>query len=238
MKYDRINLFLPTYKRVGNGKLPRLLNSCINLLSRAENLCITFLVNVDDTETREYLDKLVVPVLWEVLYTERKTPHLGKMYNQIYEQTRFKDGGTLVSMVGDDMEWQTSGYDLAILNAINRVGGMGLVYCNDAFVQGSKMCVNLFTTRKYVEATKHPFMCELFAAYFIDTVWMKVARKTKTAIYLKDVILKHRHHSANPKHTDITSQRLKKEQVSFGQGYKMVDQYVSGIVKELKKTIR
>lgn len=237
MKYKKINLFLPTYKRVENGKLPRFLNSCINKVSMGENICITFLVNVDDKETRNYLSTLVIPVLWEVLYVERKTPHLGKMYNQIYEQTRFKDSETLVSMVGDDMEWETSGYDLAILNAINKVNGMGLVYCNDAYVQGSKLCVNLFTSRKFVETTKHPFMCELFAAYFIDTVWMKVARKTKTAIYLKDVILKHHHCSKNPKNADITSQRLKKEQFSFTKGYKMVDEYIAGIVKELNRKL-
>ena len=137
-------------------------------------------------------------------------------------------------MVGDDMEWRTSGYDLKILSAINRVNGYGLVYCNDDFVQGGKLCVNLFTTRKFVEITGKPFMCELFAAYYIDTVWMEVAKKTKTAIYLGDVILKHHHYTANPKRADQTSIRLKKEMIDFRKGYQLVNKYVNTIVKNIK----
>ncbi len=108
----------------------------------------------------------------------------------------FKDGGTIVSMVADDMEWRTSGFDLAILDMINKIKGIGIVYCNDDYIQGKKLCVNLFTTRKYIEATRHPFMCEKFQSYFIDTVHMRIASKIKKAYYLKDVILKHHHYSA------------------------------------------
>ena len=236
MKYNRINHFLPTYHRVDNGKLPRYLRSCINLMGRAENNCITFLVNVNDRESIDYISHLTIPVQWQILYTNNiNEPYLGKMYNQIYEQTRFKDGGTIVSMVADDMEWRTSGFDLAILDMINKIKGIGIVYCNDDYIQGKKLCVNLFTTRKYIEATRHPFMCEKFQSYFIDTVHMRIASKIKKAYYLKDVILKHHHYSADPMKADITSQRLKKVQKSFGKGYKEVDVYVNQIVKNLNK---
>lgn len=234
MKYNKINIFLPTYHRVNNGKLPRFIWSCITNVSTLKNVCITFLVNKDDKETIEFLRNVTVPFENEILYINMKKPHLGKMYNYIYNNTKFKEPGTIVSMIGDDMEWKTSGYDLKIINAINKVNGYGMVYCNDDFVQGHKLCVNLFTTRKMVELTGKPFMCELFAAYYIDTVWMEVAKKTKTAIYLKDVILKHHHFTANPKKADNTSRRLKREMVNFKKGYSLVKKYVNEIVKNIK----
>jgi len=233
MRYNKINLMLPTRGRIKNGKLPRFISSSIRLVSNPKNICITFLIDIDDHVTKAFVNNLKLPVPFEILYWREKQPHHGKMYNQIYEQTRFKDEGTLVSMVGDDMEFKTSGYDIAILNAINKVNGMGLVYCNDDF-QGKKLCVNLFTSRKYVEATKYPFMCELFATYFIDTVWMRVATKTKTAIYLPDIILKHHHASFNRKDRDITFQRLQKVKKPFNEGYKLVNEYSDKIIKNLK----
>ena len=169
-----------------------------------------------------------------MLIWKYQSPHLGKMYNQIYEQTKFKDA--IVSMVGDDMEWRTSGYDLAILNAINRKNGFAFVYCNDKF-QGNKLCVNLFTTRKLVELTKMPFMCELFSAYFIDTVWMRVADKTKIAVYLKDIILQHHHASFNKKNKDETSRRLQRERMSFSKGHKKVNLYADKIIKHLRNKL-
>jgi len=234
MKYTKINLMLPTFGRVTNKKLPRFIASCVALVSNPKNIYLTFLVNLGDVETKKYLLNLRLPCQFEVLYWGQEKPHLGRMYNQIYEQTKFKEPGTLVSMVGDDMEWKTSGYDIAILDAINKCDGLGLIYCNDAYVQGKKLCVNIFTTRKYVELTKHPFMCELFKAYFLDTVWMKVAIKTKTAYYLQDVVLKHHHCSANPKHKDLTAVRLGKERIAFKVAYRMCDEYAGKIIKNLK----
>lgn len=233
MRYNKINLMLPTYKRVKNGKLPRFISSCITNTGSFKNVCITFLVDNDDSETIFYIEHLQMPIKWDFMYWRGKQPHLGKMYNQIYERTIFRDEGTLVSMVADDMEWKTSGYDIAILNAINKCDGIGLVYCNDGF-QGKKLCVNLFTSRKYVERTRMPFMCELFPAYFIDTVWMRVAKKTKTVIYLDDVLLKHHHASFNKKNIDVTYRRLQKLKKSFKKGYKEVDNYVNKIINNMK----
>jgi len=233
MRYNRINLMLPTRGR-SDKKLPRFIASCIALVSNPKNICITFLLDVDDNKTISFVNDLKLPVSFEILYWKENQPHHGKMYNQLYEETTFKDEGTIVSLVADDMEFKTSGYDIAILNAINKCNGMGIIYCNDDYVQGKKLCVNIFTTRKYVESTKYPFMCELFRANFIDTVWMKVAVQTKTAYYLPNVILKHHHSSADPKNKDVTTVRLGKVKKSFIQGYKEVNQYSEKIIKNLK----
>lgn len=232
MKYNKINFFLPTYKRVSNGKLPRFVNSIRNNASSLKNIFITFLVNSTDYNTVFYLDNLTFPVSHQVLlYNDVNRPHLGKMYNYIYEYTKCKDA--VISMVSDDMEFKTSGYDLAILHAVNKHNGLCVVWCNDGF-QKDKLCVNLFTTRKLVELTGHPFMCELFPAYFIDTVWMKVLRKMNIGVYLKDVLLKHHHASFNKNHRDETFQRLQAVKPNFKKGYAQVEKYSTKIIKELK----
>ena len=235
--YNRINLFLPTYRRVTNGKLKRFLVSAIGKVNCKDNICITFLIDNDDKESKDYLENTELPIKCQILTRKASAPHLGKMYNQLYEETMFKEEGTIISMVGDDMEFLTSGYDLAILNELNKCNGLGIVYCNDDYIQKHKLCVNLFTTRKFVELTKKPFMCNAFPAYFIDTVWTRVGQKTKTLHYLPNVKIKHHHYTKNPRNQDITSRRLQSVKPGFRKGYSIVDKYVKEIVKNLRTVL-
>ena len=74
-----------------------------------------------------------------------------------------------------------------------------------------KLCVNLFTTRKIVNATGKPFMCELFHADMIDVIWMNVGIFTQTLKYLHNVILQHNHNTRlyKPDEYDETFERLR-----------------------------
>ena len=236
MKYDKINLMVPTYKRVKNGKLPRFIESVFKHTSDIDNICFSFLVNYEDDETLNYLNnfKNSGPYMIQILQESERSPHLGKFYNHLYDNSRYDKPKIIVSMVGDDMEFLTSGYDLAILNAINKCNGMGIVYCNDDFVQGKKLCVNLFTTRKLVEATRFPFMCEKFQAYYIDTVWMEVGKRLNLLHYLDHVKIKHHHMSAKKSNVDETAQRLQKVKLNFSKGLKEVKQYIKPIIKNLQ----
>jgi hypothetical protein len=231
MIYNRINHFLPTYKRVNNGKLPRYINSVINCMSNPDLNCITLLVNKDDRETLSYTDSLPSqPECAVLLWDETEKPSLSKMYNYIYNNTPFNDPFTMVSMVGDDMEWRTKDFDSQILYQCNHFKGAGIIYCNDDFVQGNKLAVNFFTTRDFVAKTKHPFMCELFDSYFIDTVWDKFTRAIKKRYYLQHIILKHHHYTGDIKNIDDTSKRLKSVQISFAKANKLIDAYVNEIL--------
>jgi len=235
MIYNKINLFLPTYKRVKNQKLIRFINSAVNCADKIENIHLTFLVNFNDTETLEYLNKQKDFSYEILLWEEINKPSLGKMYNFIYENTKHKEG-YIISMLGDDMEFQTRGYDNAIIDVINKRNGYCLVYCNDGF-QKNKLCVNLFTTRKLVELTQFPFMYEKFDAYFIDTVWMIVSKKLKIDVYLNNIIIKHHHVSLDLKTIDETYARLKKERLNFKQGYNLVNKYSQKVIKNLKGVV-
>jgi hypothetical protein len=196
----------------------------------------TFLVNPEDNETIDYMNRedFIAPAT--VLYWKHPKPHLGKMYNMIYEFTPWKDDNILVTMTGDDQEVLTKNFDLKIFEAINKINGNGFVYCNDT-IQGKRLCTHLFTTRKFVSMTKAPFMCELFPAYFIDTAWYRLGQTTGTAVYLDTVIIKHHHYTKNTQSIDGTSQRLRVLQPSFKDGYAKVNNYIKPLIVNVRKEL-
>ena len=199
MKYDKICLMVPTFKRVKNGKLPRFVESALQNVSTYKRIYFCFCINKKDEETVNYIDRLKNETLAEidVVYENLLQPNLSYYFNKIYDETKFNDPGTLVSMLGDDMIFQTQDYDIEILKMINNHDGIGLVWCNDDYIAKSALCVNFFTTRKYVEGTEKPFMCPLFHADMMDVVWMICQKMTDTGHYLEDVVIKHDHGTAH-----------------------------------------
>jgi len=192
--YNRINIMIPTYRRIKCGRFLKFIRSAIAQADDLKNICVTILINEDDEESQEYFKNPVdITCDFQVLTTNTFPPSLAKFFNQLYDQTKFSSPQTLVSMVGDDMVFTTKGYDTAILNKINEIDGVGMVYCDDDYCQHDNLCVNLFTTRKLISATGKPFMCELFPVDFIDTVWMNFARRMQLCNYLGDVKIKHEH---------------------------------------------
>lgn len=198
MKYNRICLMVPTYKRVSNGKFPRFVESAIQNASSHKRICLCACVNKRDTETLQYIERMrsETSVEIDVITENLLQPNLAYYFNKMYDETKFNDQATLVSMLGDDMIFQTPDYDIAILQMLNNYDGNGLVWCNDDYIAKDSLCVNLFTTRKYVEAIEKPFMCPLFHADMIDVVWMVCQKMTGSGHYLKDVVIKHDHGTA------------------------------------------
>lgn len=211
MTYNRINLFLPTRKRVENGKLPRYLKSVMDTVSDYKNVVLTFLVDTDDVETEMYLYlNKELKCEFEIISNYKlKTPHLGKFYNILYEQTKFSDPKILVSMTGDDFVFVTKNWDLEILRNINDMNGVGIVHCKDG-IQNGRVAVNLFTTRKWINMIGGTFMCELFPADFIDTLHTEIARRTGHERYLENVSIIHEHSGlSSPDTYDETFKRLR-----------------------------
>lgn len=191
--YNRINLMLPTYKRVANGKLPKFISSACEMCDDPRQIVFTFLVNEDDNETLDYLKSLITPCSFQFLITPIiDKPHLGRYFNQIYNETRFNDEWTLASMVGDDMVFLTRGYDTQILSAANRTNGVGIIYCDDDHAQHEKLCVNMFVSRKYVSGTGLPFMPD-FRGDCLDNYWMEIGRAYGGCHYFNNVKIKHEH---------------------------------------------
>ena len=194
--YDRINIFCPTYKRIINGRFIKMLTSAMLTAADPKQVCFTFLINDDDQESHNFFKtQEIIPseFLYHAIVTNIFPPSLSKFYNTMYEKTNFQEPGTLVSMIGDDMVFKTKGWDDAILRKANEMDGVCGIYCDDDYCQHGNLCVNLFTTRKLIEATGKKFMCEMFPVDFIDTLWMKFLQRIRRAYYLDWVKIKHEH---------------------------------------------
>lgn len=237
MEYNKINLMFPTYKRVKIGKMPRLVNSCIEYADNIDNICMTILVNHDDHETLDWLAKRKIPCEHHIITTYLVRPHLARYFNHMYNATRFKSDSCLVSMMGDDMHWETKGYDTRILDIANKTNGIGIYYCFDKFSWGNLLCVNLFVSEKFVRATGRPFMCPLFAVDYIDVVWMRVGQLTNTLYLLSDVILKHDHASGKSEaEWDDTFNRLRAHWPGAQKHMGIIADYADEIVAKLKES--
>jgi hypothetical protein len=247
--YNRINIMLPTYKRVNNGRLLRHLESSCRLVSNPKNVCYTFLYTPGDKETQEFFYNLCCkkgfdfegkhiefPFAYkEISDSDPKNLNLGRFYNQMYKETRFKDPGTLVSLVGDDMVWLTKDFDVHILNKINEVGGRGLIYCNDNYIARDRCMVNMFTSRQLIEATERPFLHEGFSADHHDVIYTEIGKALNIAYYLPNVILDHQHNRKLPKDQwDETRNRLVIEIQKSRENKGLIEPFVKEVVEILK----
>jgi len=194
MVYNKINLMLPTYKR-HTTSLPLFINTAIETVSKIKNICFTFCVNQKDQATTDFLNAYDWPFgcEWGIIQEASIQPNLSKYFNMMYDKGKFTSPSTIVTMLGDDMEFKTPGWDLKLLEIINNYQGIGVFWCNDDYIARERLCVNLFVTRKMVEATRREFMCPLYHADMIDWVWMEIGKLTHTGHYLRDVIIKHNH---------------------------------------------
>ena len=234
MQFNKINLMVPTRQRV--PWLDRFIQSSVRFVSNPDRIAFTLLVDKDDAATIEYVKRLAIGSPCQMLLREPGPPHIARFYNFMYSDTSFFSSEYLISMVGDDMEWKTRNYDKAILAAVNEHDGDAVVYCNDDYVQGARLMVNLFTTRQVVLRTKAPFMCPLFASEFIDEVWTIAAKRLGLAVYLEDVVLKHHHSSAIPAgKRDTTFLRLKQVNLPRPKGHKIATQYAEKIINRYRR---
>ncbi len=216
--YNRINLLLPTRKRVASGKLPRYIKSVMDTVSDFKNVVFTFLVDVDDVETEMflYMNRDIKSEFEIITNTKLKKPHLGKFYNILYNQTKFSDPDCLVSMTGDDQVFATKNWDLEILKNINEMDGIGIVHCKDG-IQDGRVAVNLFTTRKWIDMIGGQFMSELFPADYIDTLHTEIARRTGHERYLNHVSIVHEHSGLS--HPDTYDDTFKNLRAVYNEEY-------------------
>ena len=196
-------------------------------------------MNGNDEDTIRYIKTHPIygTGVCKIVLENLPTPNLAKYFNMLYEATTSFGDDCLVSMLGDDMYFKTFGWDSAILEQVNRYNGYGVHWCNDDYIAKERLCVNLFVTRQYVEATEHPFMDETFPAEMIDLIWFLVGKATKHLHYLPNVIIKHNHNTAKPKEQwDKTFNRLRPHQkLAHGIGKHVVREHAEIIAKILIK---
>lgn len=204
MIYDTINLMIPSYKRP--SLLRTVIDSAIATATDPKNLCFTFLINDKD----ESYENFNWPQPSCVLKENSNAPNLSACFNQMYSDTTFKSENVLVSMLGDDMVFKTQGWDTRVLAKINEANGIGIVHCEDTFCSHGACPVNLFATRKFINACNDSttiFMRPEFKRYWIDEIWGRVADLLHCNYFLPDVVIKHDHTSGKVS-SDETYNRL------------------------------
>jgi hypothetical protein len=205
--YQSINLMVPTYGRSAT-KLPKFIKSVLDTTEDISRVAFTFVVNTKDTATQEYLAQALEGVAdYEVILEDTTEVNLSRYFNMAYEQTRFNEPERLVSLLGDDMEFQTQGWDTLVLNWANWFDGIGIFFGNDGKGTGDSLAVHFFTTRKMVDAIHPlPFMCELFPIDDMDVVWDQTARIIGRRFYIDKLHIFH-NHATLPGQMDDTWQR-------------------------------
>lgn len=245
--YSGINIMLPTRGRpyrlekfIKSALETSFLNSMNSDGTPNKKLVFTLLIDKDDNSYDELLKDMLASnygCLFNILVNEDTSkPHLGNFFNRLYEETKWQDPSYLVTMVGDDMVFLTPGWDRAIVDAANQSQGDAIIYCDDDYCQHENLCVNLFVSRDLVAKTKKPFMCSLFPADFIDTVWMEVGKKMGSLRYMGSYKIKHEHSGAHPESTfDDTFKRLRSVYKAITQeDIASLHRYVDEIVSNLK----
>lgn len=208
--YDVIDIMLPTYKRT-NDLLPKFLKSIYDTAENLSNLRLTLCVNRSDAETLEFVDRYDFGGLkHETIIEDTRQPNLAKYFNLMEERSIWRSNNVVITMFGDDMLFLTNGWDKIIIDRINAKQGVGVFYCNDNYIAKQSLCVNLFVTRPFVDATQAPFMCDIYHADMIDLVWYYVGYYTSTLHYCEDIEIQHNHNTKRPEmEWDGTFRRLR-----------------------------
>lgn len=201
MLYNKINIMIPSYKRP--LMLRTAIDSAIKTCSDIHNLVWTICINEKDNS----YDDFMWPSNTLLIRENTNEPNLSAYFNQMYRESVDFGEDVLVSLCGDDFEWQTPKWDHEVIIAINKARGIGIVHCEDAFCSHGACPVNMFTTRKFVDACGGEFMCSAFKRFWIDEVWGRLADMAKCNYFLPNVVIKHNHTSGKNSH-DETFQRL------------------------------
>lgn len=202
MIYNKINLMCPTYHRI--EKLTRFIVSAQK--KSAGYICFTFCINGTDNQTELLIKKLCRGWQYDIIYENEEKPNLAKFYNLMKDETKFQEPETVISMLGDDMEFISQGYDKIVLDIINKHNGIGIFYGNDK-KNKRRMCTQFFTTREFIDRNlPESFMNELFPCDVIDRIWRDVAEALDCYYYCPEVVIIH-HHSK--KDRDSTWERLR-----------------------------
>jgi len=190
MNYENIAMMIPSYRRP--DRLKKVIDSAIETAEKPERLLFVICVNVNDAETRNYLLERK-DIKYQIVDETTLQPNLALYFNNMYEE--LPDYIDVASELGDDMVFVSKGWDSRITEELKASEGLGIVYFDDDYVAHDKCCVNLFASRKLIDATRKPFMCTFFHADMIDMVWTMVGAMTGLLRYQADMIIRHEHNS-------------------------------------------
>jgi len=121
-------------------------------------------------------------------YTRRRLP--GAPLNRDEDAERYLAFASL----GDDHLPRTRGWDRLLLEAIDRMGGTGIVYGDDLFMRQNLPTAPVISA-DIVQALG--WMCEPSLRHmYVDNVWRDIGRGAGCLAYVPDVVIEHVHFRA------------------------------------------
>lgn len=217
----RIALLCPTRERSKDVK--RLIDSLEATTSNLENVILYLGVDEDDPQLKismqydsnyRFVKVIKIPACETFL-------GLGKIWNIMAEQV----DDEILSMIGDDMVFETNDWDKQILNNFEEHPDNALlVYCNDG-LRGSgnhfhnvpPLAVNSFIHRVYYDTFGY-YVREEWKHGFHDTWLHDVYEMTGRLLYRSDIMIRHLH-VCNPTlniAADKTTKNLEQSYSSVG----------------------
>ncbi len=186
----KIALLVPSRERI--DKIKKLINSITHTVYDISNITLYLGIDEDDPTRSELIEltknfnfiKIVNIPPTNFIY------NLGVLWNKCAKESI----ENIISMIGDDMEFETPNWDIQIIKEFDVCdnNGFKLVYCHDG--HSGKKAVNLFINRSYIDVTGY-FMREEFPVDGVD-VWLQdVYTNINRIIKRSDIIIKHNHWS-------------------------------------------
>lgn len=237
MRYHGVNLMVPTYNRA-DTRLPEFISSALAMADDKSNVYFSFMLHKGDDASKECIERIVDKDQYDILWEAEEKPHLAKFWNRLYRETRFQDPGLMVSMVGDDMVFRSKGWDTLLLKWCNAVDGVGGFFGDDCRNVHETFMVNIFTTRKIVDAlSPKPFMCELFPCNDMDVVWDLIFRKIERRFYISRFKLYHNHATFTAGNMDNVWRRLMETLPDVNKNKHLTGPYVDECVASIKEKL-
>lgn len=117
--------------------------------------------------------------------------HVAAINAGALDALRWQPGPTAIMKLDDDHWPVTPGWDRLMLEALEQLGGVGIVYGND-LLQGERLPTAPMISASIVRTLGWMGPPELQHLY-VDNAWLDLGRDTGCLRYLPDVITEHRH---------------------------------------------
>lgn len=175
-------VIVPTRGR--RAQVERLLDSYDKNTDFAE---ITFVLDPDDQETYEGID-------WKDSLHAVLDPRgtLVQKLNSTAEAVW--DDYDALMYCGDDHTFDTDGWDTILMNALEEMGGSGMVYPDDK--RRNDVPEIIVISADIIRALGH-FADPGFNHYYIDNAWLELGGRTSLIRYVPEAVVAHHHYSVD-----------------------------------------
>ena len=145
-------------------------------------------VDDDDPTLGDYLDVLAAGPAWADIVVGPRLRLGGTLNQRAVENARHHRA---VGFMGDDHRPRTPGWDEQLVDALDGLGPVGIVYGDD-LIQGERLPTAVAMTSSIVTTLGYmapPGMVHMY----LDNAWLALGRAVGRIAYLPDVVIQHLH---------------------------------------------